>query len=134
MNLRHAAALALTGWYLLMPPIQGWKEAGGIGPPPLGVWTQDGEFDTAAECKQALEKSLKFDPLGRPLKGPPTIEMLSQRCIATDDPRLKEKQVQLPGSSVGAGRSVTSIAGSTGLARRAAALRASPTATALSPK
>jgi hypothetical protein len=25
MNLRHAAALALTGWYLLVPPLQSYE-------------------------------------------------------------------------------------------------------------
>jgi len=88
MKARHAVSLALVGWYLLMPPIRGWQAAGGRGEPPLSIWAQDGEFDTAAACERALQQSLHTDPDGRPVKRP-TIEMLSQKCIATDDPRLK---------------------------------------------
>ena len=48
MNLRHAAALALVGWYLMSPPIQAFKES-----PvpelsaPLSQWTSVSAFDTA---------------------------------------------------------------------------------------
>jgi hypothetical protein len=48
MNLRHAAALALVGWYLMMPLMA-------TPGPDLGLkyWSNDGSFDTAAECRAA---------------------------------------------------------------------------------
>jgi len=59
MKLRHAAVLALVGWYLMMPPYRTWKEAGGLDDPPLSLWIQEGQFDTATECQQALERSFE---------------------------------------------------------------------------
>jgi hypothetical protein len=52
MNVRHAAALALTGWYLMAyvpgshwdKPI-GWK-------PPLSQWQIMGSYDSAQACKE----------------------------------------------------------------------------------
>ena len=90
MNLRHAAALILVGWYLMVAPTSG-KE----GDPnskflfhaPLSKWRQIGEFDSAAECNEQRAKWVA------------TILALSSEtpegtwalCVATDNPRLKEK-------------------------------------------
>src|SRR5437870_7573819 len=67
MKLRHAATLALVGWYLMVPPIpQTWT-----GDPdlpsvaiidtcnpdaPLSEWRGKGEFEQLSECRAAQEK------------------------------------------------------------------------------
>jgi hypothetical protein len=150
---RHAAALALVGWYLMVPPIQEavdsacqWKQMTYLGRAkgllrgggdwnviqcdiesldlddlaPLSRWQVAGTFDTKTECQTkqsqpltaseitALEaqaqSTLDNDQTARPkeaallpdyfvghfVRTRQTAIQLSQ-CIATDDPRLKEK-------------------------------------------
>jgi hypothetical protein len=93
MNLRHTAALALVGWYLMIPPIgpsEGKSE-------PLSKWTIYRDYDSLWICTAGeieLHKRAGGDPSVRPpLHFPP--EQLKQfaaaDCIASDDPRLKEK-------------------------------------------
>jgi hypothetical protein len=105
---RHAAALALVGWYLMMPsmptpdPNVGFK-----------YWSNEGSFDTAAECRAAYnDRVYKFDHMSdrdwrawdegffaehrTHLDRAWTLRhfeelALASQCIATDDPRLKEK-------------------------------------------
>ncbi len=88
MNLRHTAALALVGWYLMVPPA--------IGPDlPIAKWTHTASYDTAAECEKGRVEALAhFKESNPPL--PPHItreeavnSLISSECIATDDPRLK---------------------------------------------
>ena len=54
MKLRHAAALALVGWYLVAPGNKWVTDSGG------GLmsaeWIRLGSFDTKAQCDAALEK------------------------------------------------------------------------------
>jgi hypothetical protein len=53
MNLRHAAALALVGWYLMVPPFTA-QRAGPVDvddQAPLSKWTIAGSFDTAEQCR-----------------------------------------------------------------------------------
>ncbi len=88
MNLRHAAALALVGWYLMVPPPD-HPDA------PLALWTHPLRYDTAEECeanrKRILENA-KHGPLPLSFNREREVELASLRkCIATDDPRLKEK-------------------------------------------
>jgi hypothetical protein len=110
MKLRHAAALALVGWYLMVPPLH-----------KSGVWTRFwygqfadwntvNSFDSAKECEdyrrqmiaaaqnsskhavseyppadaQALPDGKVYSPSAKKLYDPyPTAV-----CIASDDPRL----------------------------------------------
>jgi len=98
MNLRHAAALALVGWYLLMPPMP-VEPSGLLGPPdlraPLSKWDQEGEYDHVGDCQseifQIRNYSLdsKIKPKNRGAANA-ALAILNARCIATDDPRLKE--------------------------------------------
>jgi hypothetical protein len=102
---RHAAALALVGWYLLVPPqtpvkgghIYDEDKNGNLvnersAPPellrgatmvhpeaPLAEWAQAGAFDTATACEVARFKL-----------GTSGMRDLA-KCIASDDPRLKGK-------------------------------------------
>jgi hypothetical protein len=98
MNFRHAAALALVGWYLMLPPLHSaelkplpdksylldWKTPNR--PPPLATWEIVGSYDSARECAEAMST------IRRGSSSPPLpLEWGMALCIATDDPRLKEK-------------------------------------------
>jgi hypothetical protein len=88
MNLSHAAALALVGWYLIVAPPQSFKD-NQYHEVPLREWTHKATFDSEFECKQEQSKGCyKFqngEVIG--LEGP----LCYSQCIASDDPRLKEK-------------------------------------------
>ena len=63
MNLRHAAALALVGWYLMAPPI---RPGGGVDlGTPMFQWNHIADFDSAEACDEMrdgridLAKTLK---------------------------------------------------------------------------
>ena len=90
MKPRHAAALALVGWYLMTPPFRG-KEYDVKAD--LSEWTIMKKFDTRKECKDypaQLQKSLEE----RVSQGGPDMRINKwlfdrAQCIETDDPRLK---------------------------------------------
>jgi hypothetical protein len=87
-RLRHAAALALIGWYLLMPPqaMEKWNAATKKYDPhisaPLFEWEILGSFDTAEECRTQQNSVVQAKAAGCP-------KCFVPECIATDDPRLK---------------------------------------------
>jgi len=95
MLLRRCTAIALLGWYLMVPPIAPSETQGSHldSEAPLSVWTIQHSFDTAIQCKRSLEKWRA--ELHRPDKsklGVQEIQMRSAaRCVATDDPRLGGK-------------------------------------------
>ena len=146
MKLHHAAALALVGWYLMMPPTEEQLDATCRGGPtvmdhvtavigrallghdhadkvhtrrcdregievaldaPLSDWDQDGEFETLKECEAEQQKPMTehekiMVELGSSLMresgvtkdalmSAHNLALSSAKCIATDDPRLKEK-------------------------------------------
>jgi len=113
---RHAAALALVGWYLIFPPIVCEKNR----PPvqegnattlhqpcepdasrPISEWTIAVPFDTAEACLQKVqefqdgtaakkvgEKAEQKDPgIKNWLAGG---GLADAQCVATDDPRLRK--------------------------------------------
>lgn len=111
MNFRHAAALTLVGWYLMVPPI---KEKNVVADAALSEWKMAEGFDTARDCESArsslVEKAKETaSQAGSNLKASQgdksngqNLEVLQQlyfleivvplqKCIASDDPRLKEK-------------------------------------------
>jgi hypothetical protein len=95
MKLRHAAALALVGWYLMMPPVVPDPKHPGnfaaIKGTPLSYWEKIGSFDTAKDCEDARQKNV--DAAMVPL---PTTRASKEwwakvdlsDCFASDDPRL----------------------------------------------
>ncbi len=96
MNLRHTAAFALVGWYLIVPPNVDKPDA------PLSTWNTIKVFDTAVECRDARSKWEidSVDIVEQNVKRYGHLQeddkrQLAQghaaRCIATDDPRLKNK-------------------------------------------
>jgi hypothetical protein len=94
MNLGHAAAFALVGWYLMFPP----EQAGTLkieDQTPISKWQSVRSFDSAQACMSAKvseirqsevsEETMQTDVARRNLH----IKALASQCIATDDPRLK---------------------------------------------
>jgi hypothetical protein len=56
MNPRHAAALALVGWYLMVPPgamMKGGKVWTFSSDAPIRQWKVREPFDTAADCARS---------------------------------------------------------------------------------
>jgi hypothetical protein len=94
MKRRHAAAFALVGWYLMVPPMAGNHTNPSA---PLGSWRMTtGSYDTAIECRKVLEDSTREaikalqDPHLLPFTREASLQFLDAACVATDDPRLKE--------------------------------------------
>ena len=64
MKPRHAAALALVGWYLMVPPMvhkedwQDWKNGRGVSTTPLSAWFTWNWFDTADACTKQREAEI----------------------------------------------------------------------------
>ena len=105
MNLRHAAALALVGWYLMMPPV---NTEGGKAFVDLHAsvqrWTRTGDFDSFADCDKAREKTQQnvqtaeergLENAARMDANPPDQDLAEyeaarqMKCVSKDDPRIK---------------------------------------------
>jgi hypothetical protein len=103
MNLRHAAALALVGWYLLCPP----RVGPGLGvkgfntQAPLEQWLfvgSDRAFATSTECEQEHQKISRYflmaggqsgiDDFERGLLVQASMRIDAAQCISSDDLRL----------------------------------------------
>ena len=107
MTILHAAALALVGWYLMVPPDFTGRPHSIDSAAPISRWTIVTSFNSADICKKALTElqnkngdPAKLDATGRlrrfQKRQPADPELARARvdnaaCIATDDPRLKEK-------------------------------------------
>jgi hypothetical protein len=92
MKPRHAVVLGLVGWYLMVPPS---KDANQIDPSvPLPKWVVLRAFDTADGCNEAQDQ-LRYRVSRLNLQIPVASEASEaaefSQCIASNDPRLKEK-------------------------------------------
>jgi hypothetical protein len=103
VKLHHAAALALVGWYLMVPPYSGSpRRYDDLRP--LKEWKSVGQVhDSLAECKR--DKAAKFAQMYAVLGVASTKWHLNRdilvlnwknarmatQCIATGDPRLESK-------------------------------------------
>jgi hypothetical protein len=93
MKFRHAAALAVMSWLLIVPPIgsvnsirnsaTGFYDA--YSTRPFCAWEIEGSYDTAAACGKALDQA---NQLARQGCGDCSTVAV---CIAADDPRLASK-------------------------------------------
>ena len=90
MNLPHTAALALVGWYLMMPPSMRDRPLEEPRIPdlsaPLAQWTIRFSYDSAGDCERGL--SVLMD--NAKSNGEKRFASVAN-CIATDDPRLRQK-------------------------------------------
>jgi len=89
MNLRHAAAIALVGWYLMMP-LTGRDYPMGNVDAPLTQWVKRPTiYRTKEECEHVRDRQVRLkNAKNRQL----TVRFYKQaQCVSADDPRLKEK-------------------------------------------
>jgi len=89
VNLRHVAALALVGWYLMQPP---WVSHNTFdASAPLSRWKIATSFDSAADCENFLSSNGLYYRTHPNVKQADWFARLwgASQCIATDDPRLK---------------------------------------------
>ena len=102
MNLRHAVALALVGWYLMVPPIVIEGETAKVdGSVPLSQWDRGNRvYQTESACEETRAKLRAIAESHKNWIGPSGsvaaasdryVLLTNQLCIATDDPRLKGK-------------------------------------------
>lgn len=105
MNLRHAAAIALSGWYLLVPPGSCKPEWVSQGKPtpcaaPLSEWIVTLSFSSRVKCDAERKADISYgnqemanaNDSGDKVLVDSTRKIywraLTERCISTDDPRL----------------------------------------------
>jgi hypothetical protein len=96
MNSRHAAALALVAWYLMVPPLVNAPYKIDMETPVLN-WKVYQTFSSEEECRKAQASAqAKYEPtadapVGTIQKGTRAfaLQMSFAKCIASDDPRLK---------------------------------------------
>jgi hypothetical protein len=118
MTPRHAATLALVGWYLLLPPqrqpsLIARASAWALGThlvkefdsnAPIATWVQLDEFESRNDCESQLthlnaNANLRIQAIyahknitQEDLDAEAYLgRVLFARCISSDDPRLKEK-------------------------------------------
>jgi hypothetical protein len=110
MKPRHVAALALVGWYLIVPPASDWKRfqaveevsgyfahLGPFNPAPFEKWKKLGEFYSQGNCESSRKSIVRRDGTitGKPMLPNGSMPSATQyqashaTCIASDDPRLK---------------------------------------------
>lgn len=92
MNVRHAVALSLVGWYLMVPPpldpYHNRLDA------PISQWHVHSAWKTADECRAAQlgiwedARHRTFDPKDKAFDASVKEGINAAQCIATDDPRL----------------------------------------------
>ncbi len=87
MTFRHIGALAGVGWYLMCPP---YSPTTGLEiSAPLSQWEQRASFDSASKCEKYLAGLRRpFKRAGKRQDEPEAHKYA--KCIATDDPRLKD--------------------------------------------
>jgi hypothetical protein len=86
MSLYSSIVLALVGWYLLVPPLSSRNSNAVEINAPLSNWHIFQSFDSVSECEALRERIRQGE------KGTPYYQaILTSACIASDDPRLKEK-------------------------------------------
>jgi len=88
MEPRRAVALAIVGWYLMMP-----HRPGDPGEP-LSQWYLSHEFDTEAECKELIEYDLSLyqdNKSKNPVVQEQKRRLRYAQCVDANDPRLDSK-------------------------------------------
>jgi hypothetical protein len=105
MKSRHATALAIVAWYLMIPPIGVDNKVDTRAP--LLEWRKSVKFDSEQQCEEALKDVIqhpttpdeyqaatkatlkaRMHPISQAEMTKRTAE---SQCVAADDPRLKAK-------------------------------------------
>jgi hypothetical protein len=86
MRLRHAAALALVGWYMIIPPTSHEYPMGNVNAP-LTEWVKRPTlYRNQEECEHVLDRQTRLrNARNRQVQ----VRFKRQwQCVAADDPRL----------------------------------------------
>ena len=98
MNIRHAAALALVGWYLMAPPLS-WssnrKMIGSDFSRPLSEWLPLDVYDTEADCDKEID-AMNQRAASMACEHHTMLTISHAQCVASDDPRLKGNPYPVP--------------------------------------
>lgn len=92
MKLPHAAALALVGWYLMLPPVHNGTADLSV---PLSKWEIAFVFDSATDCDHSHQAQVVNAAIFLKKKMPSeaehdaAVKFLDGQCVASDDSRLK---------------------------------------------
>ncbi len=105
MTSRHATALAIVAWYLMIPPIGADYKVDARAP--MLEWRRSVKFDSEKECEASLKDVIqhpttpdeyqaaaratlkaRMHPISQAEMTKRTAE---SQCVAADDPRLKAK-------------------------------------------
>ena len=86
MRLRHAAALALVGWYMIIPPTSHEYPMGNVDAP-LTEWVKRPTlYRNQEECEHVLDRQTRLsNARNRQLL---VRHRRQWQCVAADDPRL----------------------------------------------
>jgi hypothetical protein len=102
MNLRHAAMLALVGWYLMCPPVREpqneepyvdedapYSEWNWLSPFPDYDSCERGRARSKQDVKQSLAEAAEAgeEPSAR------ILALTEEECFASDDPRLDPQRI-----------------------------------------
>ncbi len=90
MNLRHAAALALVGWYLMVPPPACLQSQTPDLYASLSKWVPVEKYPSARTCSEGLRDDRYMAQHPRP-EAFASKNLAYGRCIASDDPRLNPR-------------------------------------------
>src|ERR1700687_563145 len=87
MRAQHAAALALVGWYLMVPPLDlGWRHATGYlsnTTVPLIRWDIVQSFESVSDCERAREVLFKQFQAGIEHKPAPGLPLTTAVFLAS---------------------------------------------------
>lgn len=89
MKACHAAAFALVGWYLLMPPTSRDFPMGNVDAPLTQWMKRPTTYRDQDECEHVLDRHRR---LTNARNRQVTLNYYKQaQCVSADDPRLKKK-------------------------------------------
>ena len=89
MRLRHAGAIGLVGWYLMIPPMYpGYKVDLDA---PLSEWQVQESFETKGACSHGRSALVRKYPVDNEFlrAGALGKRAAASQCVEGDDPRLK---------------------------------------------
>jgi hypothetical protein len=86
----QAAALALVGWYMMMPPPDPLDRLHANFDAPLSQWRISRAFDNAEDCNNFRDQWQDYAKRKNLSSRMQDAAAFSQ-CVASDDPRLKGK-------------------------------------------
>jgi hypothetical protein len=96
-KLRHAVALTLAGWYLMLPPLFSRRPLIFETRAPLSRWYFASVFATASQCEEGrAERNRRWIKATIRENHPSSAEILGlkewqaqEKCVSADDPRLE---------------------------------------------